>query len=601
MRRRPAAPSPPRLPGWPTLLSPVVAEAFEELRIGVSVALWTDDGPYAQWYAIRTVPDVTSFEYEHGVESRRWSYNARSFERVRRERRIVRGEHAGFCDLFVPLGDGPDVRAVLVAGPFSVRRPTSADLRHLWHGLTESAARMTDPSFAHYLAMTLATTTLAGPFGAGFERLMSCFARLLDGRGAAGALASEAITLRLRLRQAVFAARMWSEAREMLDPRTAGIWSTQSRSQTLEYFGMSGAPRHVVVGLLIGQGDDIDPIDDALRRDALERAFVELARRAGDVVAARIGDHGVAFLVHQTGSLGRVRARLLDVAGKAHACAKRFGMALHAGTGQADDSETLPAAYRTALGAAEKALSERRSSVLGEARPEPSMKYLMALRRKLAESVKERPNLILPRFDRYAEAVLIHCGYRLEPARAHLEAGIERLAEPLLDTGALDPKSFDELCASVDRSVDDAGTASALVAPYRRLVSDIEVAVKSPTAAVQDRGVGRAVTFIREHLGETLDLAQVAHVAGFAPGYFSKLFKREVGATFERYTREQRLARARQMLAGTTLSIDRIARLSGFVGRSHFHRVFKKHAGQTPADYRKKVGLKASQLERPPY
>jgi AraC-like DNA-binding protein len=600
-RKKPASPSPPRLPGWPTLLTPVVAEAFGELRIGVSVALWTDDGPYAQWYAIRSVPDVTSFEYEHGVESKRWSYNARSFERVRSERRIVRGEHAGFCDLFVPLGDEPEVRAVLVAGPFAVVRPTSAKLRHLWHSLTESSARMSDPSFAHYLAMTLGTTTLAGPLRPGFERLMSCFARLLDGRGAPDALASEAITLRLRLRQAVFAERMWSEAREMLDPRTAGIWSTQSRSQTLEYLGMKRAPQHVVVGLVLGRGDDIDPIDDALRRDALQRACVELARRAGDVVASRVGDHGVAFLVGQTGAASRVRARLLDVAARAQTCARRFGLALHAGIGEARDDEPLPVAYRTALGAAEKALSRRRPSELGEARPEPSMKYWMGLRRTLADSVRERPNLLLPRFDRYAEAVLIHCGYRLEPARAHLEAGLERLVEPLLDTGALDPKSFDELCASVDRSAEDAQTAAALVAPYRRLVSDIEAAMQSPTAAVQDRGVGRAVTFIREHLGETLDLAQVARVAGFAPGYFSKLFKRQVGDTFEHHTRELRLTRARQMLAATTLSIDRIARLAGFVGRSHFHRVFRKHAGQTPADYRKKAGLKASQLERPPY
>jgi len=174
----------------------------------------------------------------------------------------------------------------------------------------------------------------------------------------------------------------------------------------------------------------------------------------------------------------------------------------------------------------------------------------------------------------------------LESTRAHLEAGLERLAEPLLATGALDQRSFDDLYASVERVAEDAPTVTELVAPYRRLVSDIESALQSSTSARQNRSTRRALSFIREHLSEPLRLAQVARVAGFAPGYFSKLFKREEGVTFEDHVRQVRVARAKQMLTSTSLSVERVGKLSGFAGRSHFQRVFKEAVGSTPLAYR---------------
>jgi AraC-like DNA-binding protein len=586
-RELPWAANSPDLPAWPTLLTPLVANAFEELRVSVSVALWTDQGPYPTWHPFHVVPNIASFEYEHGVEARRWRYNHRTFAQVRRERRLIRGEHAGFYDVFVPLGEAHEVDAVIVAGPFVTTRPTHAEVHDRWQWLTGSQPKIADPSFSHYLSMTLSTLTLEGPLAGTFERFMSCFARMVVGAGSIDGLAQEAAALRTKLTQAVFVERMWEETRSMVDERTAGLWSTLSQLRRLEFLGLDKPPQHAVAGLIVGRPDDLGAIEDVLRRDAFQRAAVTLARKSGDSVCARVGDHGVAFLVDYQGSQARTRARLLDLGARASTLARRLGLRLHVGIGQAlDDASSLPARYRAALGAAEEALSRGLAVVHAEARPEPSIKHLRDLRSRLAESVGERPNLLSPRFERYIEAVLAHCGYRLEPARAHLEAGLERLAEPLLATGALDQRSFDDLYASVERAAEDAPTVTELVAPYRRLVSDMESALQSSTAARQNRGTRRALSFIREHLSEPLRLAQVARVAGFAPGYFSKLFKREEGVTFEDHVRQVRVARAKQMLTSTSLSVERVGKLSGFAGRSHFQRVFKEAVGSTPLVYR---------------
>ena len=226
--------------------------------------------------------------------------------------------------------------------------------------------------------------------------------------------------------------------------------------------------------------------------------------------------------------------------------------------------------------------------VYGEPRPVPSTKHLRNLRNNLASSVGQRSTLLSPRFDGYIDATLVHCGYQLERTRAQLESGLERLAGPLLATGALDERSFDNLYEAMERAAGEARTVTALVAHYRRLVSDIQSAVRNPGVASQDRSVRRAVDFIREHLGEPLSLPQVSRVAGFAPSYFSRLFKREEGLTFERYVRKLRIAGAQKMLSTTPLSIARIATLCGFTNRSYFYRVFKSISGVTPVEYRTK-------------
>jgi len=181
---------------------------------------------------------------------------------------------------------------------------------------------------------------------------------------------------------------------------------------------------------------------------------------------------------------------------------------------------------------------------------------LRKLRTKLGESLGERANLFSPRFDRYVAAVLVHAGYRLEPVRAQLDAGLERLAEPLLATGALDEKSFDAMCTSMERTVESASTVMALVAQYRTLVSDIQNAIQSPTRSRRDRGIRHSLTFMREHAGEPLTRGQVARTAGFT--------------------------------SGTSLSIDGVSHLSGFKSRIYFHRVFKHAVGMTPIEFRKR-------------
>jgi AraC-like DNA-binding protein len=561
------------------LLAPAIAADFARLRISVSFLA------HGVWRALELVPNITTYEVEHGGWPSRHLYNARSLERVEREKRSVLGEHAGFFDLFVPVHQEGSVDAVLVAGPFARTRPKSAEVLERWHRITNSQGRLADPSFFRYLEATLATVTFEGTLFETFERLLSCFARVVGGQGPRAPLAREASALQSQLDEATFADRMWDAARDMVG-RLTHIGSTPLLVDPLASFGLERAPGHVVVGLLRERGAERDPVDAIVRGDALQRACVTLARRRGRMICGRIGSHGVTFLIDAQDEGTRLRTVLLDVASRASALARRFGFSLHAGLSRPEGAASLAVRYGEALGAAEKALSLGASVAFGERRPERWAQHLRELRAELGRSLGEQPGLLSPRFDRYIEAALLHSGYHIDTVRRQLEAGLERLIEPLSNAGALDAKTVDEMWTSAERAVEGASTIVDVVSPYRRLVVDIEHALRSATPARHDRGARRALSFVRDHLAEPMALADVARVAGFEPAYFSKLLKRKEGVTFEHYVRRLRIERAKQMLADTPFGAERIAQLCGFGNRTYFHRAFKQVVGVTPNAYR---------------
>jgi AraC-like DNA-binding protein len=249
--------------------------------------------------------------------------------------------------------------------------------------------------------------------------------------------------------------------------------------------------------------------------------------------------------------------------------------------------DSLSSQFEAALEAAEAALSLGRPLVHAESRTRATGVSARDLRCDLARGAAERPNALAPRFERYLELIARRCGYVLDPMRAHLEAGLERVADALLAAGALDPKNAAEAVRSAERAGGEAVTAGELFSAYRRVVLEMVEAVQRPVEASRGRSLQRAVRFIHERFTDgDLTLARAARVAGLAPNYFCSRFREREGITFARYVRRLRVERAKQLLTTTTLSVDRVALLSGFSERHYFHRAFRQVVGSTPLAYR---------------
>lgn len=95
-----------------------------------------------------------------------------------------------------------------------------------------------------------------------------------------------------------------------------------------------------------------------------------------------------------------------------------------------------------------------------------------------------------------------------------------------------------------------------------------------------------AVQYIREHYNENIVINDLAERYGMSPNYFSSVFKKEVQQSTVNYITEIRMEKAKELLETSDLSVVDIAKKSGYEDSQYFFRVFKKHTGMTPLNYR---------------
>jgi AraC-like DNA-binding protein len=566
------------------LLAPLVANTFE--TIGLGVTFW--DG--REWLPLRTeVQSITRFEFEHGFNPERVAYNERHFALAKRRKKAVRGTHAGYSDFFVPVVADHSLLGVLVAGPFATARPTAASVLDRWRWLTGRQGQMTDPEFDWYLRASLSVLVLDKKKDAVLRQILECLAGLMAGRESAEALANQAYVLRAELEKARQPERMWAAARRMLDDRAQRALFDAVHTYELSNLGLSRETDHVVVGLTASGKVESSSVKDAILRDAFQRASVQLALSARDAMAGKVGDHGVFFLSGASGSTARKRQRALDLAERATALGRRFGITLHCGISAVPESASLARSYQSALTAAEIALARKTRTQLADPATDRPGHGLRHLREELAKLVEERPELFAARAERYIEAVVMSSGRRLEPAQAHLEVGFERITQALVQSGALDERSFVRMRDGLDRASAAAQTVDELVSAYRRSISDLTRAVEQPVEARQDRSLQAALDYIHEHFSGPVRLSKVARIVGLSANHFSKLFIKRERVPFEQYVSRLRVDRAKHLLAGTELEVVRVAELSGFNSAPYFCRVFRRATGSTPLGFRRQA------------
>jgi YesN/AraC family two-component response regulator len=116
-----------------------------------------------------------------------------------------------------------------------------------------------------------------------------------------------------------------------------------------------------------------------------------------------------------------------------------------------------------------------------------------------------------------------------------------------------------------------------------------QLAVRESNA--EPAAVVRAKSYIREHLQDDITLADVAKAACTSTFYICKLFKRHTGLNLTEYISRLRVERAKDLLQNPQARISEIAYEVGFQSLTHFNRVFRSLAGDSPTNFREKSTL----------
>lgn len=123
-----------------------------------------------------------------------------------------------------------------------------------------------------------------------------------------------------------------------------------------------------------------------------------------------------------------------------------------------------------------------------------------------------------------------------------------------------------------------------LVAMLERIMDAIKSNRQYPISVM----MGKAISFMQEHLHEDISRDEVAKEACLSPSHFSRVVKHTFGQSFTELLTQMRVDRAKEMLIRTEKSLIQICLDCGFNDQSYFTKVFQKVTGYPPGEFRRR-------------
>ena len=97
-----------------------------------------------------------------------------------------------------------------------------------------------------------------------------------------------------------------------------------------------------------------------------------------------------------------------------------------------------------------------------------------------------------------------------------------------------------------------------------------------------------AKEYIRQYYNQNITLNDISKQFFINPYYFSQLFKKKTGMTYQNYLISYRIDRAKKLLAETDLRIYEVCKLVGYNDVNHFNQVFERSESMKPSEFRQR-------------
>jgi len=118
------------------------------------------------------------------------------------------------------------------------------------------------------------------------------------------------------------------------------------------------------------------------------------------------------------------------------------------------------------------------------------------------------------------------------------------------------------------------------------MLGETSRSAKSSALQQPPRWLEQARQLLHERFAEPITLAEIAKTVGVHPVHLSQVFHKYYNCTVGLYIRQRRIEFACQTLANSTMPLSEIALAAGFSDQSHLARMFKRHMGIPPSQYR---------------
>lgn len=142
---------------------------------------------------------------------------------------------------------------------------------------------------------------------------------------------------------------------------------------------------------------------------------------------------------------------------------------------------------------------------------------------------------------------------------------------------------MDRMARSISISVSEEELFDNLMQEFGQLGSYMET-------LCEDNIEKRLLSYVEEHYLTIESVEQVAEEFGYNYAYLSRLFKKKVGESMNKYITGKKMALAKDLLrTKPDMRLTEISDICGYNDSKYFCRVFKTEVGMTPGEYRSKV------------
>ncbi|AJS58749.1 AraC family transcriptional regulator [Paenibacillus sp. IHBB 10380] len=98
----------------------------------------------------------------------------------------------------------------------------------------------------------------------------------------------------------------------------------------------------------------------------------------------------------------------------------------------------------------------------------------------------------------------------------------------------------------------------------------------------------QAIRYMTEHYHQTITIETMANLLNYSPQYLSRKFKDQTGSSPIYFLIKLRMDKAQELLLTTDATLQEVAASVGYPDLFYFNRMFKKHVGIAPGQYKKR-------------
>lgn len=157
----------------------------------------------------------------------------------------------------------------------------------------------------------------------------------------------------------------------------------------------------------------------------------------------------------------------------------------------------------------------------------------------------------------------------------------------------LDENYVNELWEKYSKLCDECAMAENVNALTIRLFLEFTEKVKKASEKMLSASAAGVKEYVDSHLHERISISEVAESLGMNASYLNSSFKNQTGECITDYIQKTKVEEAKTLLMTREDTISEIWTDLGYYDQSHFCKIFKKHTGLTPKQYRLKTGIRS--------